>query len=198
MRRTRPTARMSANEEFRISRWPRNFSRSRSLGVVGALGQLKSLPRQELPASVLLLPDLQCANPDAGGLAVGFGFGRIDMARDRGIADHRDTELGKVERLDDCFPAYDAVDELGFRLDLAVRMAIAHLIGRYLLQLGFIRLQQRLSQRLDGLVEPHRRMRQAPQNRATGSTCRARARPRRPGYDGLHAWVPPSALSVRI
>jgi hypothetical protein len=38
------------------------------------LGQLVSLPSQQLPVSILLLPDLESADLDSGGLAVGFAF----------------------------------------------------------------------------------------------------------------------------
>jgi hypothetical protein len=59
------------------------------------LGQLEPLACQQLPVSVLLLPDLEGANPGVDGFAVGFGIGQIDVARDRGIADHCDRQLGK-------------------------------------------------------------------------------------------------------
>jgi len=68
-------------------------------------------------------------------------------------ADHGNGDLGKADRLDDRLPGHDALDELGFRLDLAARMAVAKLFGRKLLQLALIRFEQCLPERLDRLVD---------------------------------------------
>jgi hypothetical protein len=75
--------------------------------------------------AVLLLPDLQDTDLGAGGLAVGLALGLPEVAHDRGIADHGYGDLGKGDRLNDRLPGHDALDELGFRLDLAARMAVA-------------------------------------------------------------------------
>jgi len=101
----------------------------------------------------LFLPDFESADPDAVGLAVGFAFGFIDVACDRGVAGNRDFEVGEVDRLHRRLSGHHAVDELGLVLDPAVRMPIAQLIGAQPLQLGFIRLQQGLPQRLDILLD---------------------------------------------
>src|SRR6202011_5316176 len=118
--------------------------------------QLVSLAGQELPVSALFLPDLKSADPDAVGLAVGFAVGFIDVACDRGVAGNRDFEVGEVDRLHRRLPGHHAVDELGLVLDPAVRMAITYLIGGHAFQLGFIRIQEGFSQRLDLLL--HRRL----------------------------------------
>jgi hypothetical protein len=68
----------------------------------------------------LLLPDLQDANLGAGGLAVGFAFGRPRMARDCSGADDGDRVIGQGERFDDRLSGHDAIDELGLVLHPAV------------------------------------------------------------------------------
>src|SRR5437764_631555 len=47
---------------------------------VSGLRQLVSLPGQQLPVATLLLPDLQCADFGACGLAVQFAFRNVEMA----------------------------------------------------------------------------------------------------------------------
>ena len=53
------------------------------------LCELIPLPRQELPAAILLLPDLQRADPGAVGLAVQLAFRNVEMAGNRTAADDR-------------------------------------------------------------------------------------------------------------
>src|SRR4029453_3630423 len=113
--------------------------------------QPEPLPREQLPAPVLLLPDLQRADPGGGLLAVELGFGQVDVTRDGGIADHGHLQLGERERLDHLLAGHDAVDELLLGLQPAVRMAIADLRGRDLLQLGLGGSEQALPEDLDAL-----------------------------------------------
>ena len=75
------------------------------------------------------------------------------MAGDRGVAGNRDFEVGEVDRLHRRLSGHHAVDELGLVLDPAVRVAVAQLLGAQPLQLGFIGLQQCLSQRFDILLD---------------------------------------------
>src|SRR5208282_14397 len=105
----------------------------------GRLSQLEPLAGQQLPIAVLLLPDLQCTDLDTGGLAVGLHFSFEQMARDGSIADYRDAEFGKSERLDNRLARHDPIHELRFCLNLAARMAIAQLVGRKLLQFPLVR-----------------------------------------------------------
>ena len=51
------------------------------------------------------------------------------MTGDRVDADDCDGVIGQGERLEDPLSGHDAVDELGFVLNPAVRMAVAQLIG---------------------------------------------------------------------
>ncbi len=64
----------------------------------------------QLPAAVLLLPDLE--GTDSGGrqLALELGFSQVDMAHDGSIADHYYLQLGKGERLDDLLAGRHPVD----------------------------------------------------------------------------------------
>src|SRR6266705_3824204 len=117
----------------------------------GLCRQPEPLPRQQLPAAVLLLPDLKGADPGGSRLALEFGFGQVDVARDGGIADHRHLELGEGERLDDLLAGHHPGDELILGLDPSVRMAVADLSGCHLLQLDLVGFEQRLSQGLDAL-----------------------------------------------
>src|SRR5438046_551322 len=118
--------------------------------------QPESLPRQELPGAVLLLPDLKGADLGGGLLALELGLGQVDVARDRGIADHRHLELGEGERLDGLLAGHHPVDELLLGLDPSVGMAVADLSGCHLLQPRLVGFEQRLSQDLDALF--HRRL----------------------------------------
>jgi len=71
---------------------------TRAPGISGGkcrLRELEPLAGQQFPIPVLLLPDLQCTNPDIGGLAVGLHFGFVQMTRDGSVADHRNAEFGK-------------------------------------------------------------------------------------------------------
>src|SRR2546428_8703680 len=117
----------------------------------GLCRQPEPLPRQQLPAAVLLLPDLKGADPGGSRLALALGFGQVDVARDGGIADHCHLELGEGERLDDLLAGHHSVDELFLGLDPSVRMAVADLRGCYLLQLALVGFEQSLSQGLDAL-----------------------------------------------
>src|SRR5881628_2002435 len=117
----------------------------------GLCRQPEPLPGQQLPAAVLLLPDLKGADPGGSRLALEFGFGQVDVARDGGIADHCHLELGEGERLDDLLAGHHPVDELFLGLDPSVRMAVADLSGCYLLQLALVGFEQRLSQGLDAV-----------------------------------------------
>src|SRR5882672_11459916 len=101
-------------------------------------GQPESLPRQQLPAAVLLLPHLEGADFRGRLLPFELGFGQIDMARDGGIADHRHLEFGERERLDGLLASHHPVDELLFGLDPSVRVAVADLSGCDLLQLALL------------------------------------------------------------
>src|SRR5262245_28003211 len=89
--------------------------------------QPESLPRYQLPAAVLLLPELEGA--DAGGrlLAVELGFAEVDVARDGGIAEHGHLQLRERERLDDLLACHHPIDQLLLVLDPAVGMAVADL-----------------------------------------------------------------------
>src|SRR5207249_2723135 len=117
----------------------------------GLCRQPEPLPRQQLPAAVLLLPDLKGTDLGGSRLALEFGFGQVDVARDGGIADHCHLELGEGERLDDLLAGHHPVDELFLGLDPSVRMAVADLRGCHLLQLALVRFEQRLSQGLDAV-----------------------------------------------
>jgi len=59
-------------------------------------GQLESLPGEQFPGSVLLLPDLERADLDAGELAVGLALGLVEVACNCRVADYCDGDLGKV------------------------------------------------------------------------------------------------------
>src|SRR6266508_3072611 len=135
------------------SPYPRAFvapRRSRS-APRGLCRQPEPLPGQQLPAAVLLLPDLKGTDLGGSRLALEFGFGQVDLARDGGIADHCHLELGEGERLDDLLAGHHPVDELLLGLDPSVRMAVADLRGRHLLQLDLVGFERRLSQDLDAL-----------------------------------------------
>src|ERR1700736_4101187 len=60
---------------------------------------------------------------------------------------------GKEIDFDNRLSGHDALDELGLGLDPAVRVAVAQLVGRELFKARLVLLQQRLSQRLDRLVD---------------------------------------------
>src|SRR5881628_3928762 len=119
----------------------------------GLCRQPEPLPRQQLPAAVLLLPDLKGADPGGSRLALALGFGQVDVARDGGIADHCHLELGEGERLDGLLAGHHPVDELLLGLDPSVRMAVADLSGCDLLQLGLVGFELGLSQDLDALLD---------------------------------------------
>src|SRR5439155_19956272 len=119
----------------------------------GLCRQPESLPRQQLPGAVLLLPDLKGADLGGGLLALELGLGQVDVARDRGIADHRHLELREGERLDGLLAGHHPVDELLLGLDPSVRMAVADLSECHLLQLGLVGFEQGLSQDLDALLD---------------------------------------------
>src|SRR5215510_5382563 len=87
--------------------------------------QSESLSRQELPASVLLLPDLKRADLRGGLLALELGLGQIDVAHHGGVADHGHLHFGEGERLDRLLARHHPGDELILGLDPTVGMAIA-------------------------------------------------------------------------
>src|SRR5438132_11272309 len=116
-------------------------------------GKPEPLTRQQFPGAVLLLPDLQRADPGGRRLALELGLGQVDVTCDGGIADHRNLELGELERLDALLAGHHAVDELFLGLDPAVGMAVADLRGCDLLQLGLVGFEQRLSKDLDVLLD---------------------------------------------
>src|SRR5207237_594976 len=112
------------------------------------------LPRQELPAAVLLLPDLQRADPGAVGLAVQLAFRNVEVAGNRTAADDRNLQFREINRFDGRFAVHHAVDDLGLVLDPPIGMAVAQLIGKELLEFCLVLRQRRLSERLDGLSDP--------------------------------------------
>src|SRR5947207_4829425 len=64
------------------------------------LCELIPLPRQELPAAILLLPDLQRADPGAVGLAVQLAFRNVEMAGNRTAADDRVFASMRLNQVD--------------------------------------------------------------------------------------------------
>src|SRR5437762_10991343 len=118
------------------------------------LCELIPLPRQELPAAVLLLPDLQRADPGAVGLAVQFAFRNIEMAGNRTAADDRNLQFREINRFDGRFAVHHAIDDLGLALHPPIGMAVAQLIGKELLEFCLVLRQRCLSERLDGLSDP--------------------------------------------
>src|SRR5258705_4374675 len=113
--------------------------------------QPEPLTREQLPAPVLLLPDLKRADPGGRLLAVELGFGQVDVTRDGRIADHGHLQFREREGLDHLLAGHAPVDELLLGLDPAVRMAVADLRGRDLLQLGLVGFEQALPKDLDAL-----------------------------------------------
>jgi hypothetical protein len=73
------------------------------------------------------------------------------VARDGRITDDRHFELGEGQRLDDLLASHHAVDELLLRLDPPVRVAVADLRRRDLLELGLVGVEDRLAKHLDVL-----------------------------------------------
>src|SRR5947208_14070358 len=88
------------------------------------LCELVPLPRQELPAAILLRPDRQDADLRAGRLAVHLAFRDQEMARDGVIAGDADLQFRKLHRLDGSLARHHAVDELGLVLHDSARMAV--------------------------------------------------------------------------
>src|SRR5206468_8235170 len=79
---------------------PASRRRPARCAKLGRRRQPESLPRQQLPSAVLLLPDLKGADPGGRRLTLELRVGQVDVAHDGGIADHRDLQLGEGERLD--------------------------------------------------------------------------------------------------
>src|SRR5438067_8209894 len=118
------------------------------------LCELIPLPRQELPAAILLLPDLQRADPGAVGLAVQLAFRNVEVAGNRTAADDRNLQFREINRFDGRFAVHHAVDDLGLVLDPPIGMAVAQLIGKELLEFCLFLRPRSLSERLDGLSDP--------------------------------------------
>src|SRR6266852_3817830 len=112
--------------------------------------ELECLPCQQLPAAVLLLlPDLQDADPCRAGLAVALGFAGEHVAHDRIVAGNRDFRLGQGNRFVDRLLAGDDVDELRLGLEPAAGMPVAQLIGGKVVQSSPIRIEHGLCQGFD-------------------------------------------------
>src|SRR5438874_3228117 len=118
------------------------------------LCELVPLPRQELPAAILLRPDRQNADLRAGRLAVDPAFRDPEMARDGVIAGDADLQTRELERLVGSLARHHAVDELGLVLYLSAGMAVAQLRGRELLQLCLVLRQRCLAQPFSGVTDP--------------------------------------------
>ena len=88
-----------------------------SLGSFRRLRQRVGRTRQQLPAAVLLLPDLEDADLGICYLAVEFTFRHPQVTHYGVVASDRDCELGKINRLDDSLSRHDPVDEFGLVFD---------------------------------------------------------------------------------
>src|SRR5262245_6898878 len=109
------------------------------------------LPCQELPISVLLLPDCQNAELHRVGLAVAFAFARERVPHNGGSADDVDRLVRQGDELPPRLATSRVIDKLGFVLDPARRMAIAQLICGEGLKLAPIGLERRVAECLHGL-----------------------------------------------
>src|SRR5271166_7136928 len=77
------------------------------------LRQPEGRTRQQLPAAVLLLPDLQDADLGVGNFAIEFAFRHPQMTHYSVVANDRDCEVWKIKRLEDILSRHDRVDEFG-------------------------------------------------------------------------------------
>jgi len=109
------------------------------------------LPRQQLPVSILFVPDRQDAELHRIGFAITFAFARERVPHDRGIADDLDGLVRQGDELPRRSSARRAVDKLGFVLDPARRMAIAELIRGEGLELAPVGLERSVPERFYGL-----------------------------------------------
>src|SRR5262249_20856464 len=89
-------------------------------------------------------------------LAVQLGLGQIDVARDGRVADDGHLELGERERLDGLLARHHAIDELFLGLDPSVRVAVADLRGRDLIEPGLVGLEKAAPRRWTCLGAPRR------------------------------------------
>src|SRR5437763_7274822 len=88
------------------------------------LCELIPLPRQQLPAAVLLCPDRQDADLRAGRLAVHLAFRDPEVAGNGVIPGNADLQFRKLDRFDGSLARHYAVDELGLVLHDSARMAV--------------------------------------------------------------------------
>jgi len=72
-----------------------------TLGFFYRLRQLEGRTRQQLPAAVLLQPDLQDADLGVGNFAVEFAFRHPQMTHYGVVTNDRDCEVWKIKRLED-------------------------------------------------------------------------------------------------
>jgi hypothetical protein len=75
------------------------------------------------------------------------------MTHDGVVANDRDCEVGKINRLHDSLSRHDPVDEFGLVLKPDVRVAVAQLFGCERFELRLILCEYRLAQRLDRLFD---------------------------------------------
>src|SRR5262245_10954978 len=101
--------------------------RCRAAGYALARRQREPLARQQLPVAVLLLPDLQYADPGRRRLAVELGLGEPNVARDGRVAGHGHLELREGERFDYLLACHHGTDELLLGLDASTGVTVAEL-----------------------------------------------------------------------
>src|SRR6185437_2649382 len=109
---------------------------------------LEGLPREQLPVSSVLLPNLHHADLRHVPLAVArAAFAFPGVANDCVIAGDRDGLLGELDRLVDRLLAGDYFDEVLLVLDHAAGMTVAEIVGHQRFELGTIGAQHRLGER---------------------------------------------------
>src|SRR6202035_5396971 len=84
-----------------------------TLGFFYRLRQLEGRTRQQLPAAVLLQPDLQDGDLGVGNFAVEFAFRHPQMTHYGVVTNDRDCEVWQIKRLEDSLSRHDRVDEFG-------------------------------------------------------------------------------------
>src|SRR5205807_5222193 len=124
-----------------------------TLGFFHRLRQLEGRTRQQLPAAVLLQPDLQDADLGVGNFAVEFAFRHPQMTHYGVVANDCDCEVWKINRLDDSLSRHDPVDEFGLVFEPGIRVAITQLFGCECFELRLVLCEYRLAQRIDRLFD---------------------------------------------
>src|SRR6202023_2808230 len=87
------------------------------LGFLRRLRQPVGGTRQQLPAAVLLLPDLQDARLGVGDFAVEVALRHPQMTHYSVVANDRDCEVEKINRFANSLSRHDPVNEFGLVFD---------------------------------------------------------------------------------